>query len=302
MIVYDELRPVPLFKPFFESSGVHHANHFRNIPTLLLFETKARKKLPPGFFYQDPGCAPDDNKIIVFDTHTTPVYLNWLCQRYPDKRIILWFWNPASLAKNFLRVDPRVEKWCYSERDAQEWNMHLNTQFFFDSLAQDAAKHAASARPAVKKAFFIGREKGRTEQLEQLRNELAEAGVMCDFRLIPLPDKKPRSLREKLTPYGEVISGVKEAQLLVDLYADPTAGLSLRAMEALFFGKKMITNRPQMRNEDFYDPRNIYLLGEEDRTLKSFLEEPYVHPDPAVRDRYLLSNWLKRFDSKEFDV
>ena len=90
-----------------------------------------------------------------------------------------------------------------------------------------------------------------------------------------------------------------DSQILIDFYADPTAGLSLRAMEAMFFGKKMITNRLLMRNEDFYDSRNIFILGEEERTLKEFLEEPYAPPDPAVRDRYLLSNWLKRFQIKE---
>ena len=298
MIVYDDLRPAPLFKPFFEASGVRHVNHFRNVFTMLLFETRARKKFSPQFLYKNPKCEPTDDMIIVFDTHTTLYYLDWLCNLYPDKRIILWFWNPAR-ATSFTRAKPQIEKWCYSEKEALEWGMRCNTQFFFDCLAQEAATHTALPRPKVQKALFIGREKGRTAQLEQLKTELEEAGIEADFRLIQRPKIRPRTWLEKVIPYREVIDAVKDSQILIDLYADPTAGLSLRAMEAMFFGKKMITNRSLMRNEDFYDRRNIFILGEEERTLKEFLEEPYAPPDPAVRDRYLLSNWLKRFQIKE---
>ena len=121
-------------------------------------------------------------------------------------------------------------------------------------------------------------------------------GIEADFRLI----RPPRlsflpSLSEKLIPYREVLNAVKESTILIDLYTKPDAGVSLRAMEALFFRRKMITNRPLMRKEDFYNSHNIYILDHEERSLEEFLAEPYVDIDPAIRDSYLLSNWLKRF-------
>ena len=299
MIVYDELRLKPLFKPFFEASGVKHANHFRSIPVMLLFETRARKALPLDFFYKDPACDPTDDKIIVFDTHTTTRYLNWLCKHYPNKRIILWFWNPVEHIGKFNKLNPRIERWCYSEEDALQYGMYHNTQFFFDSLAKEASQYTNTVHNGEQKALFIGREKGRAEQMKRLQEELTEAGIVADYRIIPLPKKKPRSLYEKLIPYRQIIEAVKDSQILIDLYADPTAGLSLRAMEALFYNKKLLTNRAIMKKEDFYDSRNIYILGEEKRTIKEFLTEPYTPPDPAVKDRYLLSSWLERFEIKE---
>ncbi len=299
MIIYDDMRRVPLFKPYFEASGVYHLNHYRSKLMMILNQFRICKYLPYHRVYSDPVCAPDDDLIIVFDTHTGTTYLNWLCTRHPDKRVILWFWNPAERMSRFSKLNSRVELWSYSELDARKYGMHLNTQFYFDCLAREAAEAAAAPPPAVKKALFIGREKGREKQLEQLKAELAEAGVAADFRLLyPTKIKFLQSLREKLIPYRKVVDAVKDSQILIDLYSDPMAGLSLRAMEALFFGKKLITNRLLMRYEDFYDSRNIYILGAENRSLREFLDEPYTAPDPELRDRYLLSNWLKRFQKK----
>ncbi len=89
---------------------------------------------------------------------------------------------------------------------------------------------------------------------------------------------------------------MKEADILLDYYIYPAAGLSLRAMEALFFGKKLISNNLEILESDFYNPANIYVLDHDARSLREFVDCPLEPVDPAIRDRYLLSNWLKRFD------
>ena len=298
MIIYDDLRPVPLFKPYFEASGIRHMNHFRSVLAEVINKQRVRKYIPDSYIYSNPVCT--DDVIIVFDTHTTYKYLNWLCEMCPNKRIILWFWNPALRYNSFARANERVEKWSYSKRDAQEWGMHYNSQFFFDCFAEEATATIGTKPNQPPRALFIGREKGRTEKLERLKSEIEEAGMLADIRLIPLPKgKHMRSYREKLIPYREIIDAVKTSDVLIDYYADPAAGLSLRAMEALFFEKKLITNRSLMRDEDFYDSHNIYILGEENRSLKEFIKEPYSPPNPIVRNRYLLSNWLKRFQNED---
>ena len=67
-------------------------------------------------------------------------------------------------------------------------------------------------------------------------------------------------------------------------------------MEALFWNKKLVTNHARIERCDFFDPANVYLLGHEERTLADFLATPPSPVDATVRDRYLLSNRLKRFD------
>nr|MCR4860735.1 hypothetical protein [Bacteroidales bacterium] len=122
------------------------------------------------------------------------------------------------------------------------------------------------------------------------------AGVEVNMQIRPTQTGKLRVLKESLLPYRAVIDMVKDADILLDIYTDPEAGLSLRPMEAMFFGKKLITNNLGILSADFYSPANIYVLGHDGRSLREFVACPSVLVPPAVRDRYLLSNWLKRFD------
>jgi hypothetical protein len=72
--------------------------------------------------------------------------------------------------------------------------------------------------------------------------------------------------------------------------------MSLRALEAMFMSKKVITNNQMYRQEAFYDPSNIFILGENNLDdLKSFFEEPYVEIDSKIKNQYLFESWLERF-------
>ena len=91
--------------------------------------------------------------------------------------------------------------------------------------------------------YFLGREKGRGEKLEEIARLVREAGAVPRFRVIP-DMKKPAhySVYEGLlVPYGDVLREEMQADVLLDLVKDPDDGLSLRPLEALFFRKKLIT-------------------------------------------------------------
>ena len=95
--------------------------------------------LSPALFYKKLKLQSGDRKIIVFDSGASPEYLNWLCSRYPDRRIILFFWNPVTRYR-FASLNPKVETWTYSEKDGRQYNLKLNTQFYFDVLADESEK------------------------------------------------------------------------------------------------------------------------------------------------------------------
>ena len=365
MIIYCDLRRPPIFRDSFIKSGVDFKNHYRNLFTLLAAGHRGTRRLPSTILFSGPKARDraagglysrlvvsgrkagdrdqSDDKIIVFDSYTTPRYLYWLCRRNPDRRVILWFWNRVRDPEWLRHIPPQVEVWTYSRSDSERYGLKHNTQFFFDCYAEEAEQFVKNAgavnadadigqglpgqdrndfdgrKPQGQdggafdsleprgnhqkahgsdglRAFFLGRDKGRAEALGELAKELGKAGVTADFRIVPPPAHRPGIIFENVVRYQETIATVKGADILVDLYEYPDAGLSLRPMEALFFGKKLITNNTGILDADFYDPANIYVLGKDERKLKEFVHSPVVPVDPEIRDRYLLSNWLKRFD------
>ncbi len=300
MILYFDLRKKPLFKPYLEASGIRHQDHYRNRLALILQYTPLRFFLPSWVFYRTPEVASDDDKIIVFDSKSSISHVNRICRKFPDKRVIMWFWNPVTRIDKLREYDSRVELWTYSERDSVRLGINLNTQFYFDCLAEEARNsYREPARPDPR-VLFIGRDKGRVQALKTLAQTLREHGAAPDFRISDTNGHFFGAIREELhlIPYREVVDLVKESDILLDYYLDPESGLSLRPMEALFWGKKLITNHAHIKKQDFYESANIYILGEE-RSLEDFFNTPYKTVDPRIRDKYLLSRWIGRFDCKE---
>ena len=299
MIIYYDNGAHPLLRDQFRESGVSFTPLYKSAPAQWLDRLTRHLCYPRSLVLSSPPCPAGEDTVIVFDSYADSGYMKWLCRQYPDQRIILWFWNPVKDREMVELMPRRAELWSYSKKDCARWGLRYNTSFYFDS----AARLAAQAEPAPARerplALFIGREKGRERALQELKTLLEESGARTGFHLIRNHERKDRTPgREPLMSYPEILDQVRQADVLVDYSRDPEAGLSLRVMEALFWQKKLVTNSTVIRDCDFYDPANVYLAGQESRSLAEFLRTPLRPVDPAVRDRYLLSRWLERFEEK----
>ena len=297
MIIYHDNGPRHFFGEHFIKSGVNFSTIYRNVPVFYL-DCHTRGRLIPRFVkYNLPECGPDDDKVILFDAYIKPGYLTWICRNYPDKRIILWYWNPL-VSPALLDLMPRkAEVWSYSREDCDKYGMRFNTTFYFDDLAAEAAT-SAPVQNDVPRVFFAGREKGRESFLSGFRQTILDKGAVPEIHIMKNKDgwldRTPG--HEKFMTYAEITRCIREADILLDYSTDPGTGVSLRPMEALFWNKKLITNNRSVLDYDFYHPDNIYLLGEDSRDLGDFIHAPVHRVPDHIRNQYLLSNWLKRFD------
>ncbi len=296
MIYYFDIHKTAVFHEVFRSSGVVHKNPYRGVVGMYALRNPLLYRLPSCLFFPRPVFKGGDDKIILFDTYSSSRLINWLSKKWPDKRIIIWYWNSVKTSGLKTQLPARAEYWSFSKTDCEENGFKYNTQFFFDSLASEAAESRERGLSQHPRALFLGRDKGRLKILEDLKDGLEREGVEVDLKITMAFSGRFGFFRESLLPYGKVIDFVKDADILLDYTTNPQTGLSLRAMEALFFGKKLITNNLEILESDFYSPANIYVLDHDKRSLKEFLDCQVELVAPEIRDRYLLSNWLKRFD------
>lgn len=75
-------------------------------------------------------------------------------------------------------------------------------------------------------------------------------------------------------PYPEFAKFYAQSEIYVDLYrVCEDEGFSFRIPEALFLNRKIISNRVNLKNEPFYSPDRIFLIGIDPiESLQSFLE------------------------------
>lgn len=294
MIIYFDNGSNP-FTSYFEQSGYKIITPYNKKLKVKLIKLFERFNLLHNFLYNYKEIHTNQsNSIIVFDSNITPLFLEWLKKNFPNNRIILWYWNPVENQTTTIKPDEiphGIEKWSYSPKDCSKYNLIFNTTFYFDCLASQYKKNNYHKKT---KALFIGRDKGRLAELQNLKNRLEKIGVDCEFHIIRDTNIKNSSY-EKPIPYSRVVEMLADADVIVDYYIDDNAGLSLRPMEAMFLNKKIITNNKTIKNYDFYCPENIYILGNEIYPLKIFIQNKYKIIEGNVIQNYLFSNWLKRF-------
>ena len=122
-----------------------------------------------------------------------------------------------------------------------------------------------------------------------LAEELKENGI--NSKNIIIENEKD------FVPYEDYLKLLVKTKTILDIVDGNQSGLTLRCMEALFFNKKLITNNLDIENYDFYNPKNVFILGKDDmNNIKQFIDSPYELVDEKIVNYYDFDEWIKRFN------
>lgn len=68
--------------------------------------------------------------------------------------------------------------------------------------------------------------------------------------------------RNKLS-YQENLQHIARSKAVLEILRDGQSGQTLRALECLFYHKKLITNDARVQEYDYYHKDNIFILGKD---------------------------------------
>lgn len=222
--------------------------------------------------------------IVVADTGNTFAVIRDLKKHYPDKRIINWYRNPvkktAQIPSDYSKY---CEVWSFDQCDCEEFGLKFNPQFCMkrgDYVERDIENDA----------FFVGTNKGRAAVLNSLENELKSLGLKTKFCIV--------GYNAKRMTYKEVVEEISKSRIIVDIQSKGQDGFTLRPIEALLYKKKLITNNSKIKNADFYNPNNIFVIDKENKySLEEFIKCPLAAVNQEVIERYCLKGWIDRFET-----
>ena len=234
----------------------------------------------------------DYDTVILLDAEWTPEavrYINGLDQKI---RVIVWYWNSISNSVSLDKFDNcKCEFWSFDENDCREHQLHYNTQFYSKGLVKGAKEPEYDV-------LFVGKDKGRLEELLSLESQMRALGVITNFYIVANKDRQINKSEhyQKRVSYDTIVDMITKSRAIMDILTDNQKGLTLRPLEALFFSKKLITNNKGIKLKDFYHPDNIFILEEDDiAELPTFLNKP-LHQFPSeIMDKYDLEQWFARF-------
>ena len=221
--------------------------------------------------------------VTVFANITMPVFIRAYRFLHPNRRIVLRFHD---LIKAGLGMD---EEKIVSFVDVLRKEGVIDEVEAYDRLGAKALKgryRPNGADPDFILSLdvlyreylynFIGTSGTRINKMSRLRN-FAEVYDEVEL-LYPKSNRwrvtRNHDLTAKWLPYNEFAKISAHSEVYIDLYRlDPEEGFSFRIPEALWLNRKIISNRLLLREELFYSPERVFLIGVDPLSrLRDFLE------------------------------
>jgi|GEM_PF-2101156 len=223
-------------------------------------------------------------------------FIDYLKHRYPNSKYVFYF---TDLVEVYMRNNPDFFKKyagsfdlliTYNEIDADKYKIHLAPPriISFSYVEDDPSIEPSDV-------FFVGREKGRLQELLKIYELCVENGLKCDFHIMDVPREKQRYADNitynQFMSYEEVLKHCKRAKCILNYIQKGAVGITLRDYEAIGMNKFLMTNNPAIKTSAFYTCENIIWI----ENLQDEIGKLKNGNMPVIwngREKYSVSNYF----------
>ena len=193
----------------------------------------------------------------------------------------MYFWNKINKDNEHLLKKDIDRFYTFDLDDVNKYGIRYNSQFYTKKIKIKEKKEKYDV-------CFLGRDKGRKEEIDKIKSEFEKRSIKSNIRVI--------NNEKQFMPYRKYLKMIENSKCILDIVSNNQTGVSLRAMESLFFKKKLITNNKSIVKYDFYNQNNVFIIGiDKCDTINSFINSDYKSIDDKIVSNYDFENWLKRF-------
>ncbi|MEO6348703.1 MAG: hypothetical protein ABIO60_12420 [Aquaticitalea sp.] len=182
--------------------------------------------------------------------------------------------------------------YSYEKMDVKKYNLHFLTNFIYLKATDMFANNTELD------AFTIMSKDFRLKTIENLAIFMKSKDLK--FQFLIQSDKKTQSdllqFISKRLNNQQVLEFLKKTKIIVDIHKYGIQdGLTFRIFESLFFNKKIITTNTDIKNYDFYNPNNIYVIENSDAIdiPENFFKTPYQPIPDSIYQKYNYTNWVQ---------
>lgn len=233
-------------------------------------------------------------KIIIFDSVYTASLGKYLA-KYNDK-VVLYIWNPVNKTalgdeKKWIETAKRYSKvYSFDSFDSLKYEINLTSMIYSSRVPLNKKKVQYDV-------CFLGAGKGREEEILRLEDTVFRNVERCRFVIVgeEKNNTNKTEFSSKRYMYEDYLDLIAQSVALLDIPQIGQTGNTIRVMESLFFKKKLFTTNCTIRQNDFYDSQNIFVIGEDNEDeILDFLNSPYKEISTDIIRKYDFDYW-KRF-------
>lgn len=120
------------------------------------------------------------------------------------------------------------------------------------------------------------------------------AGLLRSYRdpLVILSRRPP--ITHEIMPLAEAWRISQRSRAVLDIEHPMQNGLTMRTLETLLDGRKLVTTNGRLRSYDLYDPSRVAIIDRNEPVIDAnFFATPFKPLQPRVAEKYLAENWLQ---------
>jgi hypothetical protein len=253
---------------------------------------------------QELGATRYDLVMVVQGESISSKILRLLRTSFPDAEVVFYTWDSLK-NKPFTRANLSRYDRCltFDPADSKAYGMVFRPLFFSQgferSIPVDFAfdlsfigtihsdryrviRHLADSLPAnVKTYWYLYLQAPWMYWARRLFTATVSSSHASEFHYVPLA----RHVVQRI---------FFDSKAILDVEHPKQGGLTMRTIETLGSGTKLITTNPAVRNYDFFNPENICVIDRLKPVIPpEFLETSYIPIPKATYQQYRLTNWVK---------
>ncbi len=247
--------------------------------------------LPKAIWYNKRILAEEGIHFInIIDVNITEHYLAWVRKKCPETQINYLYNNMVGKARNITpeRIPDNIRVWTYDDYDSRKYKIRLTKKYWIYEMMLRAKQ-----RPEFD-VFFVGSDKGRGERLLQLEKNLHDLGLKTKFIIVKdgrLSRKK--AYYQKPIPYEQVLDYDSKSRAILNVTMKNQEGVTMRDMEAVAIGVKLITTNKNIVRKDLYNRNNVFILGRDKlENLPEFIKGEYIDILPGIKNDHTFESMM----------
>ena len=240
--------------------------------------------------------GPLDHVVVIKGTLLDEDFLRRLRDEQPRARLTAYHWDSMARFPDLMRRQALFDRvLTFDHADASQSGFILRPLFYRPELSR-----AMPVEATIDLCFTGWLHHDRLRQIEAIRTHATALGLSTSLYLstgawtsLKLRVRgRGHDVHSRPQPFDRYVATTLASRAVLDLPHPQQTGLTMRAIETVGAGRKLITTAGDIRNYDFYRPENIHVLdGSNLRIDPAFLRAPPMSLPPDVQERYSLRAW-----------
>ncbi|RRJ93256.1 lipopolysaccharide core biosynthesis protein rfaS [Paenimyroides tangerinum] len=207
------------------------------------------------------------------------------------KKNIVIYWDSMEKIPDQLRtIEYFNYHYSFDFKDCAKYNLKLNTNFYINDEINPNSDFDV---------FYFGSLDNRISDLQKIFDKLEQYNLKIKSKIYS--KKKQKEIHQYIefiyeeVNFKDCYKFSENTKVVVDLVHKNQIGLSMRPFEALGLKRKLITTNTSIKDYDFYNPNNIFIIEDINNfdIPTSFFESEYEDIEQNISSKYHIKPWLE---------